>query len=361
MATYGVTYGGKRNPSTYGVTGSRSLASLYGDTSMQPLSSTRPAFQPVTTPLDALGRVMQDNQNVFQSITPKPLAGNTAFGMLNPGTTTPGSTTPMPPTSSPTSPAPSTPTVSPAPSSTFQGTDLSADPILAQIKDIGRRSITDAAAGGLAGAKNDLINFGSLQVPQTLRDMFATETPSNDALLGDLPANPVLAALDDAQTAQAASANPFSTTAQLANAHTSNQHNIDQTSNLANLFYSSTHANQLADENNAYLGSQNSALQALAQALSGENTGVLDALNHAHDQYLSELPNAYARAIAAGGTGATGDTTTTPPPTDTTTPPPTDTSGGNTGLDPNSPLGQLLLSGAVRPAVRIGARPMQAF
>jgi hypothetical protein len=38
----------------------------------------------------------------------------------------------------------------------------------------------------------------------------------------------------------------------------------------------------------------------------GENTGEVNAINSAHDQYLNELPNAYARALAAGGT--------TPPP-----------------------------------------------
>lgn len=274
---------------------------------MAPMSSIRPngaGFQAINAPapLDALSRVVANGQNTFSQI--------------------------VPPASAPAGPPAPPAGSSPAPSSTVNGTDLSADPILAQIKALGQKSVGGAAASGLAGAKNDLINYGSVDVPQQLRDMFATQTPSNDPLLGDLPANPVLAALNDAGTAQAAAGNPFSTSHQLASAHETNQHNIDQTANLANLFYSSTHANQLGDENQAYLGAQNGALQQLAQALSGENSGLLGALGSAHDQYLGELPAAYQRAITAPGATAPGDGSTPPPPGDATTTPPPGAPGG---------------------------------
>jgi hypothetical protein len=316
---------------SYGVMPGRRLASLYGDTAMQPMSSARPrsnaalpasSFQPIS---DVLNSAQVANKQRLASI----MSGSAT----QPASATPA---PMPPTATPTTP------VSPAPSATVQGTDLSADPILNQIQAIGRRSVSDAATSGLASAKNDLVNFGSLQVPQTLRDLFATETPTNDALLGDLPANPVLGALNDAGTGQAAAGNPFSTTAQLDNAHTTNIHNLDQTANNANLYYSSTLANQLGDENTAHLGAEHAALQALAQALSGDNMGVLDALNHAHDAYVAELPNAYARAIAAGGSG------------DTTTPPSTD---GGFNRDPStlSPQDYLALRG-----LSVGAKKMNA-
>jgi hypothetical protein len=304
MATYGVSYSSR--PRSYGVQGS--LASMFGDTPMQPMSSAKPFTSIAPTPFRSLASIVPGASPDGQPSTP-----------TNPTDTTSGTPAPLPPFANPT-----VPPVSAAPSSNYQGTDLSADPILNAIKDVGRRSVGNAATSGLAGAKNDLINFGSLQIPQSLRDLFAAQTPSQDDLLGALPDNPVLAALNDAGTAAAAAGNPFSTTRKLADAHTANQHQIDQTDNLANLYYSSTHANQLGDENNAYLGSQNSALQTLAQALSGDNTGLLGALNSAHDQYLNELPNAYERAIAAGGTGATGGTggTTPPPSGDGTAPAP---------------------------------------
>lgn len=294
---------------------------MYGNTSMQPIRPNGAGFQAINAPapLDALSRVLQNGQDTFAQITPK----------VSP--TPPTSTTPQTPTT------PTTPTTGAAGS-----TDLSADPILTQIKAIGQRTAQDAYAGSLAGAKNDLINYGSVQVPQSLRDLYGAQVPTSDQILGDLPGNPVLAALNDAGTAQAATGNPFSTTAQLGHAHEANVHGLDQASNLANLYYSSTHANELGDENNAYLGSQNAALQALAQALSGENTGLLGAVGGAHDQYVNELPNAYQRSIAAGGSGATGGETTGPPGSDTT---PSDTNppgpagfGGNFNGTPFNPL-----------------------
>jgi hypothetical protein len=152
--------------------------------------------------------------------------------------------------------------------------------------------------------------------------------------------------LNDAGTAQAASANPFSTLAGLAQAHTGNLAGIDQTSNLANLYYSSTHANQLGQEGQNYLGAQNTAAQNLGGLLSGDNQGVLAALENAHAQYLNELPNAYQRWVTGGGTGDG----TTPPPTsgDGTTPPPT------TGTGTPWPSNLNIPTGPVQPGIMTG-------
>jgi hypothetical protein len=304
MATYGVSYSSR--PRSYGVQGS--LASMFGDTPMQPMSSAKPFTSIAPTPFRSLASIVPGASPDGQPSTP-----------TNPTDTTSGTPAPLPPFANPT-----VPPVSAAPSSNYQGTDLSADPILNQIKALGQRRVGDSATGGLAGAKNDLINYGGVDVPQrsgSLRGADAdTGRPARRAPRERDPRRPERRrdgagrgrepVLDEERSSR--------------NAHTANQHQIDQTSNLANLYYSSTHANQLGDENNAYLGAQNSALQTLAQALMGENTGEVNAINSAHDQYLNELPNAYARALAAGGTGATGGTggTTPPPSGDGTAPAP---------------------------------------
>lgn len=289
MATFGVTYAGQKNPRSFGTIGNR-------PTGLPP----RPGFLPIpnVSPLDTLSNVLQAGQGLFNRITP--------------------ATTPkIPPTATTKAPSPN-----------YAGTDLSADPILAQIKALGQRSAQDAASGELVQAENALRNYGSVNVPQSLRDFLATQTPGRDDLLGDLPSNPVLGALNDANTAAAAEANPFSTVKQLGQAHDTNVHSIDQATNLANLYYSSTHANELGDENQNYLGAQDSAVQALAALLSGTNNGLIDAINAAHQNYLNELPAAYDRARGNGSGDGSGDK-----PTDPNTPqPPPGT--GVSGLSP---------------------------
>lgn len=291
MATYGVSYGGSRNTRSYGV-GRRSLAGLYGGqrSPVQP-RPTAAAFNPIS---DTLSSLQAANQARLNTVAP-PAAAQT-FGGVDPnraGGPNPYVAPPAPNTTVPT------------PGGGGGTTDLSADPILTQIKALGQRGVQDAASQGTTGSKNDLINYGSVNVPQSLRDLFATSTPTNDSILGALPGNPVLAALNDANTAAAAAGNPFSILKQLSGAHDTNVHGIDQATNLANLYYSSTHANQLGQENQNYLGSQNTAANNLASLLSGENQGFLTALGGAHDQYLGALPAAYQRALDAGGSGST--------------------------------------------------------
>lgn len=163
---------------------------------------------------------------------------------------------------------------------------LATDPILMQIRDLGQRSIQDARSGALNAAENALTGYGSYDVPQTLKDLYAQDT-----------SNPIYAALNDTGTAQAAAGNPDSTLAQLAHGHERNLAGIDQNTNAQNLYYSSAHANQIGDEATGYRQSQNAAAQSLAQLLSQANQGVLDASQHASDMWQSELPNAYQRAL----------------------------------------------------------------
>lgn len=302
MATYGVKTAGQQ----------RSLASLYsGNTSMQPLSSSgQSGFRAINqAPVsDVLNSAQVANQNRLSTInaaTPKPSAP--AAAALGGGAAAAASS---PANTSPAGPAPA-------------GFNETADPILAQIKAAGQRGVQDAASAALAGAKNDLINYGSAQVPQSLRELYSSATPTSDALLGDLPQNAILGALNDQGTAQAASANPYSTLAKLMQAHNANTVGIDQASNANNTYYGSAHANQLGQEGQDYLGAQDTAAQNLQALLSGENQNVLGAIGTAHDSYLQQLPTAYDRWIQAGGTGAT-----TPTPGD-------GSGGGGTTTDPN--------------------------
>jgi hypothetical protein len=295
MATYGVKYAARRP----------SLASLYsGNASMSPLASSRPNGFSTLAAQSPVADVLSSNQvaaqNRYQTI-------NSPSAPAAPGAIPqPGHAVPSPDSGG----AAGTPTPTPTPKAPA-GFDEAGDPILTQIRALGQRSVQDASTGALANAKNDLVNYGGVAVPQSLRDLFGSATPASDSILGDLPQNAILGALNDAGTAKAAAANPYSTLAQLSQAHDTNTHGIDNTSNLSNLYYSSTHANQLGQEGQNYLGAQNTAAMSLAQMLSGENQGVLGALGTAHQQYLNELPNAYQRWVTGGGTG---DPPPTPPP-----------------------------------------------
>jgi hypothetical protein len=177
---------------------------------------------------------------------------------------------------------------------------LSSDPILAQIRALGQQGIQDARSGALSLAERALIGYGSADVPQSLRDLYAKDT-----------SNPIYAALNDQGAAAAAKANPDSTLAQLALEDQRNNAGIDQTTNAQNLYYSSTHANQLGDEATGYRQKQSSAAQSLEQLLGQANQGVLDAQNVAMQQYQGELPNAYQRALdlasLLGGDTTAGD------------------------------------------------------
>jgi hypothetical protein len=237
-----------------------------------------------------------------------------------------------------------------APNTGDVGASLDVDPILAQIKAIGARSVKDAASGVAAGAKNALIGFGSVKLPQRLRDLFTNQVPAQDSVLGQLPDNPLLGALNDTGTAAAAEQNPYSTLAQLTQGHQRNVADIGNQTNLSNLFYSSTHANKLADEQSALQAQQDQAAQSLAGILGGYNQAYLDSIGNARDQYTSELPGAFDRQKAFG------PPTTEPPTTPGAYQPPVDQAEGtgrNTGAPQTAPdyLSALMLAGKTRRAV----------
>jgi len=261
----------------------------------------------------------------------KPLAPNTAYRMLNPRqragyVNSPGqgpfSLASLVGNQNPAAALNGTPTTTPAvtpaqnatPSAGAQAQvqqapafspptadSLATDPILMQIRDLGQRSIADARSGALAGAERAIIGYGSVDVPQTLKDLYAKDS-----------SNPIYAAFNDANTQQAASANPDSTLKQLATEHERNNAALDQATNAQNLYYSSTHANLLGDEQTGYRQRQSQAAQSLADLLSQAYQGVLDAQQRASDQYQAELPNAYGRALdlasLLGGDTTAGDT-----------------------------------------------------
>jgi hypothetical protein len=109
---------------------------------------------------------------------------------------------------------------------------------------------------------------------------------------------PILAALTDAATAQAASANPDSTLARLANQNTLNEANLNKGLNASNLFYSSERGNDLGTLANNYRSSQNDAASALAGLLGQANQSVLDAQNQSQNSYLNALQGAWDRWLA---------------------------------------------------------------
>lgn len=174
---------------------------------------------------------------------------------------------------------------------------LSTDPILMQIAAAGQRQVQDARSAALANAENDLIGYGGVSVPDSLRSAYSADTT-----------NPILAALTDANTAKAAAANPDSTLARLLNQNTLNEAGLNQNENAHNLFYSSTRGNDLGTLANSYRSAQNDAAANLAQLLGQANTGVLDAEQGAQDNYLNALQGAWERWMTLNGNA----TTTTP-------------------------------------------------
>lgn len=150
--------------------------------------------------------------------------------------------------------------------------DITSDPILAQIKALGEKSVGDAETSALALKKQALIRSG----------------------FGDLATS----LLGDTGTAEAANQNPSSTLAQLLFAHQQRQQGIDQASNQNNTFYGSAHANQLGDEARQFELDQANAQNALYDLLGQADQGVLSARQHAQDQYAGELPGAYGRFLS---------------------------------------------------------------
>lgn len=180
---------------------------------------------------------------------------------------------------------------------------LSQDPILQQIRAAGQMAVQQARQGALANAENSLIGYGGTKVPDSLRSLYGGDT-----------SNPILAALTDSATAQAAEANPDSTLKQLARTDLQNNAGIDQGENANNLFYSSDRGNRLGAEADQYRGAQGTAAQNLAGLLGQANQGVLDTENQANQDFLGGLSGAWDRylqlqSLLGGAPAPAADTT----------------------------------------------------
>jgi hypothetical protein len=181
--------------------------------------------------------------------------------------------------------------------------DLSTDPILQMIQAAGMRNVQNARSAAMTNAENALIGYGGTSVPDSLRNAYASDQT-----------NPILAALTDAATQQAAAANPDSTLARLANQNTLNEARLNTGLNAANLFYSSERGNDLGNLANSYRSSQNDAASALAGLLGQANTGVLNAQGQASSDYLNALQGAWSRWMALHPPGMLDGGGATPPP-----------------------------------------------
>lgn len=169
--------------------------------------------------------------------------------------------------------------------------NLDTDPIVQRIKALNANNYANAVSGAQANAKQDLIGGGF-----NFSDILAAHPELAQGILGSV--------LADQATAQAAQQNPYSTAANLALGHNQNVHNVDQTDNAANLYYSSTRANQLGDEAHQYLGNIAGAQDTLAQALASLIGGVTSEQSTENQNlanaYSTARENAVTNAINSG-------------------------------------------------------------
>jgi hypothetical protein len=273
------------------------------------------------------------------------LGGASGYGLLNPTPTTPATIT-----------APKAPAAPQAPSVPSSVNDLTADPILNWTQQLGQKNVQDATSSALANAKNAIVRSGLSQVPDTLRLQFAND-----------PTSPVLGALTDAMTLQAAGQNPDSALAQLSKQHPLVQSSLDAQHNAANTFYGSRHAEALAQEADQYRQAQQGVYGDLGSTLSQIVQGVLSTKQNASDQYTSQLPGAYQRVLdqGAGPVVDNGGTDTNGPagPGSVTPPAGGDTiAPANTGRAQISNLGGLFqMLQQARPPARSGGAGGRPF
>lgn len=181
------------------------------------------------------------------------------------------------PAGTPSTYAPQTPQAPQAPAGfSF---DLSTDPILQQMQASAAKQRTEADSSALAQQKQLAIQYGDQGYGSSI----------------------------DANTGQAAAQNPFSVTANLANQYQTGTHNLDESLNQHNLFYSGERINQLAQALKDYQGQQAGAAGAFQTGLGNINQNHVAALMGADQSVQGAYTDAYNRALAlalANGTGA---------------------------------------------------------
>ena len=200
--------------------------------------------------------------------------------------------------------------------------DLTSDPVYQKVVAAGQQNIGDANVGALAQAKNAIIGYGAL----------APDAATNlQSLFQQDPNNPILGALSDTLTAQAAKNNPNAVLNQLA---LNDQQRVGQLNsdlnNNGNLFYSSTRAAQLANDANTYRNEQSTATTDLADALSQIYGNVLNTRQQALMDQNNALEQAYQNALNLAALGGGAPAGQTGPGTNGPAGPTSITGGGNT-------------------------------
>jgi hypothetical protein len=199
-----------------------------------------------------------------------PIPGNTAYGMLNPGTTRPGSTSPLAAAAS-GGVAPNQKAVNTAPVSAAY--DLNTDPALQQTLALTGLSDEQAQAAAGKQRRDLLLNYGDPNLA--------------NSVLGD----PTLAA--------AAAANPTSTLAQLATQRTQGVQDLTEQLNQANLLYSGYRTTQESKSANDYQNALASAASGVGSGLEGVTGSLNAALGQNASQRAQAASDAYNAAIMA--------------------------------------------------------------
>lgn len=239
------------------------------------LSGESKADSPFTNPI-----LPKKAPTVFQV---PPVGGNTGSasaalqGYTTTGPAQPGQVGSLLPITPPTVVPPETPS---GPTPGFSIYDPTTDPIYQKITQLGKQQVSQAVAGGDALRKQLLIQLGD--------PTFAAQQQFGD------PNSPVYG---DANTTAAAAANPYSTLAGLLTTHTGNNASIDKTDNAAGGYYSSTHANQLADENTSYNKAITDADNNVGSQLSSIVQQILQTQNNAQSANISALDQATSNLI----------------------------------------------------------------
>lgn len=160
--------------------------------------------------------------------------------------------------------------------------DYASDPVLQQIQNNQTGQLASAAGTANDQIKQALIGFGD---PTLARQAtFFTADPGNTTV-------------GDEQTAQAASANPTSTVAQLLQAHNDRTNQLNNNLNASNLYYSSTRGNELGNEDQTYLNDQSNAQSQLYGALTAAVQGLLGARSQSDSTLYQANTDAYNRAL----------------------------------------------------------------
>jgi len=165
-----------------------------------------------------------------------------------------------------------------------------------------KQNIGDANSSALGAAKNAIIGYGQIS-PDAAKNL--------QALFAQDPNNPILGALSDQLTAQAAANNPNAVLNQLAMNDHQRVGQLDADLNNQNLFYSSTRAGKLAQDADTYRGEDAQATNDLADALSQIYANVLNTRQAALGNENNALQQAYQNALqlaALGGGAPAGQT-----------------------------------------------------